>query len=156
MSGNHAAVTKSITQQLEIGLLEQRFGGAFWVGAVGDDNVELALAGLEKLEAVADVHLDVGVLEADAHAGEILLGHANDGLLRLSTKVERKTAEKKRHNYFVNVAENSLLDALMLDNLAQNTAVSAANDKHFFGVRVRVHRQMGDHLLVAVVPHFSA
>lgn len=80
LSGDDTALAQSIAQQLKVGLLEQRLGGALGVGAVGDDDIEFVLAVLEKLEAVADVDLDVGVLEADAHAGEVFLGDANDGL----------------------------------------------------------------------------
>jgi hypothetical protein len=80
LCGDHTAVTESIAEELEVGLLEEGLGGALGVGAIGDDNVELVLAVLEELEAVADVDLDLGVLEADAHAGEVLLGDADDGL----------------------------------------------------------------------------
>ena len=36
----------------------------------------------------------------------------------------------------------------MLDDLAEDTAVAAADDEHLLGVGVRVHGQVGDHLLV--------
>ena len=51
--------------------------------------------------------------------------------------------------YFVDVAENSLLNALMLDDLTEDTAVAATNNKNLLGVGVGVHCKMGDHLLVA-------
>lgn len=50
--------------------------------------------------------------------------------------------------HLVNVAENGLLDALVLDNLAQHTAVAAADNQHALGVRVGVQGEVGDHLLV--------
>jgi len=50
--------------------------------------------------------------------------------------------------YFVDVAENSLLNALMLDDLTEDTTVTTANNKNLLGVGVGVHRKMGDHLLV--------
>lgn len=80
MSGDDTALAQSIAQQLKVGLLEQRLGGALGVGAVGDDDIELVLAVLEELEAVANVDLDVGVLEADAHTGEVFLRDAYDSL----------------------------------------------------------------------------
>jgi len=115
-------------KELEVGLLEQGLGGALGVGGVGDDDVKGVLVLLEELEAVADVGLGLGVVEADGHVGEVLLGEADDGL--------------------VNVAEDSLLDALVLDDLTEDAAVTAADDEDFLGVGVRVHGQVGDHLLV--------
>lgn len=50
--------------------------------------------------------------------------------------------------YLINVAEDGLLDAVVLHNLAQHAAVAAADDEHPLGVRVRVHGEVGDHLLV--------
>lgn len=80
MCGDDTSVTEGIAQELKVGLLEEALGGTLRVRAVGDDDVELVLAVLEELEAVADVDLDVGVLEADAHAGEVLLGDTDDSL----------------------------------------------------------------------------
>ena len=51
--------------------------------------------------------------------------------------------------YLVNVAQNGLLDALVLDDFTQDAAITAADDEHPFGVWVRVHGEVGDHLLVA-------
>lgn len=51
--------------------------------------------------------------------------------------------------YLVNVAQNGLLDALVLDDFTQDAAVAAADDEHLLGVGVRVHGEVGDHLLVA-------
>lgn len=50
----------------------------------------------------------------------------------------------------INVAENGLLDGVVLDNLTENTAVTTANDKNLLGVGMGVHGKVGDHLLVAV------
>lgn len=36
----------------------------------------------------------------------------------------------------------------MLDNLAEDTTITATNDKNFLGIRVRVHGEVSDHLLV--------
>ena len=41
--------------------------------------------------------------------------------------------------YLVNVAENGFLDSLVLDNFAQDSAITAADDEYFSGVGVRVH-----------------
>jgi len=68
------------------------------------------------------------VLEANRHARKVLLGETDDGL--------------------VNVAKNGLLDTLVLDNLTEDTTVTTANDKNLLWVWVRVHCEVGDHLLV--------
>lgn len=50
--------------------------------------------------------------------------------------------------YLINVAKDSLLDRLVLDNLAKNTSIATTNDKDLLRLRVRVHGQVCDHLLV--------
>lgn len=44
----------------------------------------------------------------------------------------------------------------MLDDLAQDAAVAAANDEHLLGVGVRVHSEVGNHLLVGKLVAFGA
>ena len=51
-------------------------------------------------------------------------------------------------SYLVNVAKNGLLDRLVLDNLTKNTTVTTTNNEDLLWVRVGVHGQVGDHLLV--------
>ena len=136
MGGNDTAFAERSVEQFKVCLLEQSLGRALRVAGVGDDDVELALLVLEELEAVTDNGGRLGVLETDRHAGQILLGEADDS--------------------FVNVAEDSLLDTVVLDNLTEHTAVTAANDQDLFGVGVRVHGQVGDHLLVAIFPSADA
>lgn len=128
MGCDNAALAQGAVQQLKVRLLKQALGRAVGVRRVGDDDIKLVLVVVEELEAVADVDLDLGVVEASSHAGQVLLRQADDGL--------------------VNVAQNGLLDTVVLDNLAQDTAVTAANDQHLLGVGVRVHGQVRNHLLV--------
>ena len=130
MGRNNTTLAESTAQQLKVWLLEESLGGALWVGGVGDDDVELVLLVLEELEAVTNDGLGLRVVKANGHAREVLLGQANDSL--------------------VNVAENGLLDAVVLDDLTEDTTVTTANDKNVLGVRVRVHGKVGDHLLVAM------
>lgn len=52
--------------------------------------------------------------------------------------------------YLINVAEHSLLDAVMLDYLAEHTSVTTADNQDVLGVGVGVHGEVGDHLLVSV------
>jgi hypothetical protein len=59
-----------------------------------------------------------------------------------------KSAGEYLGAYLVNVAEDGLLDAVVLDNLSEDTAVTTTNDKNLLGVGVRVHGEVGDHLLV--------
>ncbi len=100
---------EGLLEQGEVGLLEEHLCGADRVGGVGDDDVEagLVLGVLEESEAVADDDLGLGVVETLGHLGEVLLGDTGDGL--------------------VNVAENGLLDRVVLDDLAEDTAVTAAD-----------------------------
>lgn len=72
--------------------------------------------------------IDRGVLVTDGHAGEVFLADADDGL--------------------VNVAEDGLLDGFMLDDLSEDTAVTASNDQDGLWVGVGVHGQVCDHLLI--------
>lgn len=44
----------------------------------------------------------------------------------------------------------------MLDDLTEDTAVTATNNQDLLGVRVRVHGQVGDHLLVGELIPLSA
>lgn len=50
--------------------------------------------------------------------------------------------------YLIDVTEDSLFNALMLDDLAQDATVTTANYEHFLGIGVRIHGQVRDHLLV--------
>lgn len=86
MCGDDTSITESIAQELKVRLLEEALGRALRVRAVSDDDIELVLALLEKLEPVANVDLHVGVLEADAHAGKILLGDTDDSLHQISDR----------------------------------------------------------------------
>lgn len=129
MCGNDTTLAKSAIEKLKVRLLEEGLSGTFWVAGVGDDDVELALLVLEELEAVADDGLCLGMLEADRHARQVLLGETDHGL--------------------INVAEDCLLNAVVLDNLTEHAAITAANDQDLLGVGVGVHGEVGDHLLVA-------
>jgi hypothetical protein len=52
--------------------------------------------------------------------------------------------------YLINVAKNSLLEHLMLDNLTEDASVSTTNDENFLGAGVGVHGKVGNHFLVPV------
>lgn len=136
MRGDDTPISQRIPQQLKVRLLEKTLRGALRVRAISDDNIKLILAVLEELEAVTNVDAHVRVLEANAHTREVLLGDADDSL--------------------VDVAEDSLLDRLVLDDFAEDTAVAAADDKDFLGVGVGVHGEVGDHFLVPALYQHSA
>ena len=72
--------------------------------------------------------MGVGVLEANGHAGEVLLGETDDSL--------------------IDVAQGGLLDAVVLDDLTEDTTVTTTDDQDLLGVGVGVHGEVGDHLLV--------
>jgi hypothetical protein len=128
LSSNDTALTESVVEELEVALLEESLGGTIGVGGVGDDDVELVLVVVEELEAIANVGLGLGVLEADGHALEVLLGETDNSL--------------------VNVAEGGLFNTVVLDDLTENTTVTATNDKDLLGVGVGVEGEVGNHLLV--------
>lgn len=50
--------------------------------------------------------------------------------------------------HLINVTQDSLLNSLVLDNLAQHTTIATTNDQDLLGVGVGVHGQVSDHLLV--------
>ena len=130
LRGDNTPIPQRIPQQLKVRLLEKTLRRALRVRAIGDNNIKLILAVLQELKPITNVDTNVRVLEANAHAGQVFLGDADDGL--------------------VDVAEDSLLDGLVLDDFAEDTAVAAADDEDFLGVGVGVHGEVGDHFLVAV------
>ena len=105
MGGDDTAFTQSTVQELEVRLLEESFCGTLWVRAVRDDHIKGILVVLQELESVANMDLHLGVVEADAHAWEVLLAKTDDGL--------------------VNVTQNRLFHALVLDHLSQDAAITA-------------------------------
>lgn len=58
--------------------------------------------------------------------------------------------------YLVNIAEDSRLNALVLDNLSEDTTVATTDDEDLLGVGVRHHAEVGDHLLVGELVTLSA
>jgi len=64
LSSNDAALTESIAEELEVGLLEEGLGRALGIRGVGNDNIKGVLVLLKELEAITNVNLDLGVLEA--------------------------------------------------------------------------------------------
>lgn len=48
----------------------------------------------------------------------------------------------------INVAKSGLLNAVVLDNLTEDTTVTATNDEDLLGVGVGVEGKVGNHLLV--------
>ena len=136
MGSDDTSIAESRLQQLKVGLLEEALSGTLGVGTVSDDNIELVLAVLEELEAVTNVGVGIGVLEANGHAGQVLLGNTDDSL--------------------VDVAQGGLLDRGVLDDLTEDTSVTSTNDQDLLGVGVGVHGEVGDHLLVGELIALSA
>src|SRR3569833_2023873 len=50
--------------------------------------------------------------------------------------------------YLIDITEKGLFHTLVLDDLAEDAAVAAADDQDLLGVGVRVQGEVGDHLLV--------
>lgn len=164
---DNTALAQSSVEELKVGLLEEYLGGALGVRAVGDDDIEFVLALLEELKTIANVDLGVGVLETDTHAGEVLLGDTDDGLLflagvlsasvqyrglRLDVDLRILSSSELLENcpHLINVAEDSLLYSLMLHDLTEDTAISTTNNKDLLRIGVRHHGKVCNHLLVPV------
>ena len=148
MSSDDTAGAQGVVEELEVGLLEQRLGRALRVRGVGDDDIEVVLVVVQELEAIANVDANLGVVETSRHDRQILLRQADDGLQYARLASENYEPLGMDACHLVNVAEDSLLNALVLDDLTENTSVSATDDQDPLGVGVRVHGQVGDHLLV--------
>ena len=56
----------------------------------------------------------------------------------------------------IDVAKHNLLHRLVLENLAHDTAISAANNENLLRVRVARQRNVGDHLLIPIPSWASA
>lgn len=82
LCGDDAAVFQGVVEKLEVGLLEEALSGTLRVRRVRDDDVEGVFVVVQEFEAIPDVHLDLGVVVARSHAREVLLGQADDGLMR--------------------------------------------------------------------------
>lgn len=154
LSGDHAAGPEGIVQQLEVRLLEEALRRTLGVGGVGDDDIKGVLVVVQELEAVTDVDLGLGVLEALSHAGEVLLREADDSLD--SVLAFFTPDHQMQQTHLINIAENSLFDTLVLHDLTQDTAIATANDEDLLGLGVRVHGQVRDHLLVGELIPLSA
>lgn len=151
MGSNDTSFLESSEEQLEVWLLEQALGRSLWVGRVGDNDIELVLVIVQELESISNVDLDLGVLVADGHSWEVFLGKTDDGLKVLATCIPVCSL-----SYLINVAQNSLLNTLMLDDLSQNTSISTTNNQNLLWRWVGVHGQVGDHLLVCELVTLSA
>lgn len=90
-------------------LLEQHLGRSNRVRRVGDDHIISVLLVRQELESVLDDHVDFRVGVADREGRKVFLGEADHGL--------------------VDFAERDRFDALVLDDLAQNTTVTTANNE---------------------------
>ena len=52
--------------------------------------------------------------------------------------------------HLIDINQNNALNRRVLENLSDNSSVSSSNDEDVLGVGVGSHRDVGDHLLVAV------
>jgi hypothetical protein len=125
--------------------LEQTLSWSLWVRGVGDDDIKGILVVIQELEAISDMYLNLGVLEANRHAREELLREANNGLKGNSAM---RGSHGNKLMYLVNVAQYRLLDTVMLDDFTQHTSIATTDDQNLLWVGMGVHRQVGNHLLV--------
>lgn len=110
LGGEDTLLGKSVLQELEKVRTKERFSRTIGVGGVSDDNVVLVGLVLQELETIANVDLDLGVLKANGHVGEVLFGDTGNSL--------------------VNVHKSGFLNTLVLDNFTKNTTITTTNDKN--------------------------
>ena len=72
MSSDDASLSKSAEEQLEVWLLEQTLGWAFWVGGICNDYVEFILVIIQEFEAIANMGADLWIVKSNGHSWEIL------------------------------------------------------------------------------------
>lgn len=130
LGGDVSSGLEGLLEEGKVGLLEESLGGTNGVRRVGDDDVEagFVLGVLEELETVTNDDSGLGMSETLGHLGKVLLGDTGDGL--------------------INVAEDGLLDRVVLDNLTEYTTVTTADNKDTLGVGVGSDGKVSDHLLV--------
>jgi hypothetical protein len=153
LCSNNSAVLEGTEQQFEVWLLEQALCWSLWVGRIGDDNIKLILVIIQEFESISNMSFDFWVLVTDCHPGKVLLGETDHGLQSSLAMSHRRSIPI---TYLINIAQDSLLDALMLDNLTQDASITATNDQNLLWIRMRIHSQMSDHLLVCELVSLGA
>lgn len=73
LGSDDTSLLKSAEEQLEVWLLEQTLGWAFWVGGICNDYIEFILVIIQEFEAIANMGPDFGVLKSNGHSWEVLL-----------------------------------------------------------------------------------
>lgn len=128
--GRHVpALLERLLQQGKVRSFEQARGRTDGIRGISDDDVVFVFVFRQELESITDEDGDSRVGEDGRHVRQVLLGNTDDG--------------------FVNVAKGDVLDALVLEDFTDDTAVSTADNEDVFRVRVRSHGQMSDHFLVS-------
>jgi len=89
LGSDDAAWPQRAVEKLEVGLLEEALGRTLGIRRVGDDDVKGLLVIVEELEAVANVDLDLWVLEANRHARQVLLGETDNSLVSVLVETVR-------------------------------------------------------------------
>ncbi len=127
---DYASFPQCPEQQLEVRFLEQTLRRTLRITRIRNYDIEFVLLVRQKFKAIANVHRDVGVLETNRHARQILLGEPDNG--------------------FIDVTKDGVFDGGVLNYFAKDTPVAAADNEDAFGVRVGIHGEVGYHFLVAV------
>lgn len=122
--------SKSIAEELEVGLLEQGLGGANGIRGIRNDAVKLGGVPLQVSKPITDVHRHALVGQETGHVRQVELGNADNGL--------------------IDIAEDDLLDGIVLEDLTDDSTIAATNNEDLLRVGVRSERDVRDHLLVAI------
>jgi hypothetical protein len=112
LSGEDTLFGKSVLQELEEISTKERLSGTIGIRGVSDDDIILVGLVLQEFETITNVDVDLGVLKANRHVGEVLLGNTRDGL--------------------ININKSGFLNTLVLDNFTKNTTITTTNNKDLF------------------------
>ncbi|CDN42600.1 hypothetical protein BN871_BO_00020 [Paenibacillus sp. P22] len=128
LGDEQAVVLQRLVDALVEAAREQVGRRADRLGGVDHDDVVLVLMVVDMHEAVVHMDLDAGVVQSGCDVRQIFLGVFND--------------------LAVDVDKHDPLDLLMLEDLAHDAAVAAADHEHLLRIRMRVEGRVSDHLMV--------
>lgn len=100
-----ATWSECVVQELEVGFLEERFGGSYGVGRVGYDDVVGPFVVGEEFEAVAYEYGDFWGGEEGGHVWEVSFGDADYGLRMVVSRCSgSRRDDKKKYTWLPSTA----------------------------------------------------
>lgn len=130
LGDEEAFVSQRVIAHLVEPILEEADGGTDRIGQVDEDGVELPVERTQGLEGVADHDGGAGVGERAVDLRVVLPADVDD--------------------LFVVLAQEHLLDRVVLQDRAHQMSVAAADDRNTLRVGVRHERRVSEELVVDV------